>query len=112
MQCSIFKTQNIFKFIGYWFMGSSQKTDNIDYDSPWKEILELYLQDFMEFYFPQISKIIDWDKPLKFLDKELEKIVRDAKLKRRIADKVVEVALLNGKSMYILIHIEYSVLKP
>jgi hypothetical protein len=32
-----------------------------DYDSPWKEILEAYFRDFMQFFFPQIEIEIAWE---------------------------------------------------
>ncbi len=31
-----------------------------DYDSPWKDILERYFEDFMAFFFPEAHKNIDW----------------------------------------------------
>lgn len=33
-----------------------------DYDSPWKEILEAYFRDFMQFFFPQIETEIAWKR--------------------------------------------------
>jgi hypothetical protein len=41
-----------------------------EYDSPWKEILQLYFQDFMLFFFPQAYVEIDWTREPIFLDKE------------------------------------------
>jgi hypothetical protein len=32
----------------------------IDYDSPWKEILDYYFAEFMDFFFPQAYNDIDW----------------------------------------------------
>ena len=46
-----------------------------DYDSPWKEGLELYFKEFMEFFFLKIAFEIDWDRGYEFLDKELQSIV-------------------------------------
>ncbi|MEO1433310.1 MAG: hypothetical protein AAFV71_30435 [Cyanobacteria bacterium J06633_8] len=39
------------------------------YDSPWKEILQLYFQDFLLFFFPYIQAEVDWTKQPVFLDK-------------------------------------------
>ncbi len=75
-------------------------------DSPWKEALEKYFRPFMELFFPEIHDDIDWKKGYTFLDKELEKIVRDAKAGTRRVDKLVRVHLRNGKKTLILIHIE------
>src|SRR6056297_2844019 len=77
-----------------------------DYDTPWKDILEAYFPQFLMFFFPLVYANIDWSKGYKFLDKELQKIVRDAKTGRRYADKLVEVISLEGKKIAIIIHIE------
>ena len=51
-----------------------------NYDSPWKEAVEVFFPAFMAFFFPAIHAAIAWSKGYQFLDKELEKIVRDAAL--------------------------------
>jgi hypothetical protein len=38
------------------------------FDSPWKDVLEAYFQDFMQFFFPQIHADIDWSRGYDFLD--------------------------------------------
>ncbi len=89
------------------------KNDNIkqsnlpdDYDSPWKEALEIYFKDFMKFFFPWISDEIDWTRGYKFRDKEFQQIVRDAELGRRYADKLVSVWSTQGDEIKVMIHIE------
>ncbi len=77
-----------------------------DYDSPWKEIIEAYFREFMEFFFLVAADGIDWKKGYKFLDKELQKVVRDARLGRRLADKLVQVWQKNGKEAWVLLHVE------
>lgn len=77
-----------------------------DYDSPWKEAIEQYFQEFMTFFFPPLAPQIDWVRGYEFLDKELQKVVRDAELGRRWADKLVNVWLLDGSETWLLIHIE------
>ena len=77
-----------------------------DYDSPWKEALERYLPDFLALLFPQAHAGIDWSKGYEFLDTELQQIVRDAKLGRRLADKLVRVVDLSGHEDWLLIHLE------
>jgi hypothetical protein len=77
-----------------------------EYDSPWKEILEAYFQDFMQFFFPQIHDDIDWSRGYDFLDQELRQVVRDAELGKRLADKLVKVWKLSGEETWVLIHIE------
>ncbi len=77
-----------------------------DFDSPWKDLLEWYFEAFMEFCFPAIHAQIDWSRPYEFLDKELQKIVRDADLGKRFADKLVKVWLRDGQELWLLCHIE------
>ncbi|MEM9217858.1 MAG: DUF4351 domain-containing protein [Cyanobacteria bacterium P01_F01_bin.150] len=82
-------------------------TDNRNnYDAPWKEAIELYFHEFMDFFFPALEPQIDWQRPYEFLDKELQQIVRDADLGRRWADKLVKVWLVDGAEAWILIRIE------
>jgi len=79
---------------------------SIDFDSPWKETLEHYFEDFMAFFFPQASASIDWSRGYEFLDKELQQVVRDAGLGRRFADKLVKVWRKSGEEQWVLIHVE------
>src|SRR5690554_3671079 len=65
-----------------------------------------FFQPFMDFLYPHISTLIDWQQPVEFLDKELQKITRKSKNSRRYADKLVKVHFLNGSEKWILIHIE------
>lgn len=82
----------------------SRHTD--DYDSPWKEVLEHFFPAFMAFFFPEAHAEIDWSQRYEFLDKELAKIVRDANLGKRLADKLVKVRRVTGEEVWVLIHIE------
>ena len=77
-----------------------------DYDSPWKDLVEKYFQQFMEFFFPEIAVLIDWQKNYEFLDKEFQKIAVAATAGRRYADKLVKVNELNGREAWVLIHLE------
>lgn len=77
-----------------------------DYDSPWKDVLERYFQDFMAFFFPEAHADIDWSRGYRWLDTELRQVVRDAKLGRRFADKLVEVQRHDGEPTLVSIHIE------
>ncbi|WP_414515956.1 cytosolic protein [Nostoc sp. PCC 9305] len=77
-----------------------------EYDSPWKQILQLYFEEFMLFFFPQAHGEIDWTRQPEFLDKELEQVVRDAELGKRLADKLVKIYRIGGEETWILIHLE------
>ncbi len=77
-----------------------------DYDSPWKEILDKYLQKFLNLFYSSLHEDIDWNKGYQSLDKELAKIAPGAESGNCIADKVFEVSLKNGTVTTLLIHIE------
>ncbi len=65
-----------------------------DFDGAWKEALEQYFRPFLEFCFPDIATQVDWPKGFEFLDKELEKVVRNAKLGKLRADKLVRKTII------------------
>ncbi len=75
-------------------------------DSPWKSLIEQYLEEFIAFFFPNIHQLIDWTKDYEFLDQEFQQIVRDSELGKRLADKLVKVWKQNGKETILYIHIE------
>ena len=77
-----------------------------DLDSPWKEAIEHAFPEFIDFYFPRASRQIDWARGYTFLDKELQKIVRDGELGRRYVDKLVSVTTLAGEEDWLCVHIE------
>ncbi|QTA91234.1 Uncharacterized protein dnm_072980 [Desulfonema magnum] len=64
---------------------TDEKTQD-QYDSPWKELLERYFREFLEFFFPDAAEGIDWQRGHEFLDKEFQQAVRDAELGKRLAD--------------------------
>lgn len=88
----------------HFFM--TNKTPKTEYDSPWKQMLQLYFQDFMQFFFPQAHAQIDWSRGFVFLDKELQQVVRDAELGKRLVDKLVKIYRIGGEESWLLIHVE------
>ena len=77
-----------------------------EYDSPWKEALERFLAQFLEFFFPQVFQGVDWRRGYESLDKELQQVVREAELGLRLADKLFKVWRLDGEEAWVLIHAE------
>ncbi|HBE20650.1 MAG TPA: cytosolic protein [Cyanobacteria bacterium UBA11149] len=77
-----------------------------EFDTPWKDAIERYFPEFMAFFFPQANAEIDWTKNFEFLDKELQQVVRDAELGKRLVDKLVKLYRQNGEEAWVLIHIE------
>lgn len=81
-------------------------TNRQNWDSPWKEVIEDCLQDFLELCFPHIAEKIDWSKGYEFLDKELEKLVPHSIAKKRIMDKLVKLWGKTGTPFLALLHVE------
>lgn len=76
------------------------------YDLPWKAALKHAFGDFMAFFFPHLHPEIDWKRRPRFRDKELTGISFGGSADSMVADKLVEVRLLDGRVQWVLIHIE------
>ena len=70
---------------------SSQRKQSEDLDGPWKEALEHFLEWFLALCFPEVHAGIDWLRGYQSLDKEFQQIVRDARVRKRLADKLFKV---------------------
>ena len=68
-------------------------SERTDFDSPWEEILESYFEEFILFFFPKVHAEINWGKGYEFLDKELQQIMREADVGKRLVDKLAKVCL-------------------
>jgi Domain of unknown function (DUF4351) len=77
-----------------------------DQDSPWKHILRQYFREAMEFFFPDVAKVVDWQRSIEFLDKEFQQITPEAEIGKRYADQLVKVHRKRGKPLILLIHLE------
>jgi hypothetical protein len=75
-------------------------------DTAWKEVLDAYLKDCLDYCLPELSLLIDWGKPFTSLDKELQAITRGNEAGKRLLDKLFKVHLKNGQEQWILIHLE------
>ncbi len=89
--------------------GDADKRATDEYDSPWKEIIEIFFENLMVLLFPQIHACIDWSYPYESLEQELREVVRGAKAGPRAVDKLIKVRTLDGKPLYVFIHIEVQV---
>ncbi|EIC21088.1 RpnC/YadD family protein [Thiorhodovibrio frisius] len=85
---------------------AADTSEKPDYDSPWKEALEKLFPEFLALLFPAIHAEIDWSKGMQFLDKEFQKIVREASTTRRYADKLVGVTRRDETPVWVLAHVE------
>ena len=79
------------------------------YDSAWKEVIQKLFKLFLEFYLPALYEVIDFNKPVEFLDNELREITAGTDLGNREADVLVKVSLKNGYSSYIHIIFHFEV---
>jgi hypothetical protein len=77
-----------------------------DQDSAWKDLLDGCFPAFLEFFFPEIHRDVDWSHRWESLDKELSQIRPDLPGGTLYADKLFKVRLRNGRVRWILIHIE------
>jgi len=77
-----------------------------DFDSPWKEALDVCFQAFLAFFFPLIHNDIDWSRGFESLDRELQQLTPRAAHGRRHVDKLVKVWRKNGREVWVLIHVE------
>jgi len=80
--------------------------ERADFDSPWKEILEAYFPQAIQFFFPETAALIDWERPYEFLNKEFQQISREAEQGKRYADQLVKVWQRSGQELWLLIHVE------
>jgi Domain of unknown function (DUF4351) len=77
-----------------------------DWDGPWKEALDAYLQGMTELCFPDVAAAVDWSQAPVPLDQELQEIVRDAEAGKLRADKLYRVVMRDGTLSVVLLHVE------
>ncbi|MES2141781.1 MAG: hypothetical protein V4471_02695 [Pseudomonadota bacterium] len=85
---------------------SKNKQVRANHDSAWKDVLDAYFKEFMEFFYLEIAEKIDWAAGYEALDKELLAITTDAMVGKRFVDKLFKIKTLEGQEEVILIHIE------
>lgn len=84
----------------------SEPEPSSDYDSPWKEALELYFEQALSLLMPALHALVDWSKPVELLDKEFQALSHQLPSGRRMVDKLARVSGRDGSPMFILVHIE------
>jgi hypothetical protein len=84
----------------------------IDFDGPWKEALDLYLEEALAFFFAEAHLAIDWSRGYRPLDKEMQPIAPEGESGVQAVDKLVQVWLRDpagaevAAEVWVLIHIE------
>ena len=79
------------------------KKERVDSDQLTKRLVELFFKDFLEFFCPDLAKIIDFNS-VDFPNKELYSGMLEGE--KTISDVLAKVNLLDGQEQYILIHLE------
>ena len=77
-----------------------------DFDNSWKDSLDHFFESFIAFFFPKTYARIDWKRKYEFLDNEFRQVIEEAKLSKRLVDRLVKVWLKGGLELWVLIHIE------
>lgn len=77
-------------------------------DELWKGILDDVFEDFLRYFIPNADELFDFSKKFSFLDKEFNRLFSPEKnaFGVRFVDKLVKVHLKDGKSKFILAHVE------
>lgn len=88
---------------------SKKVQEKMEYDSAWKDIMEEHFESFLEFFFEDIHRDIDFSKGYEFLSQELRKITHGSKVGKKLADVLVKVYLKDGSQKYICIFIHIEV---
>jgi hypothetical protein len=88
--------------------GQADEINTTDYDSAWKDVIEELFEPFMEFFFPEAHRDIDFSKGIEILDSELRDIKPYGNVGKRYADELIKVHLKDGSTacICVFIHIE------
>ena len=76
------------------------------FDGPWKDIIDIYFEQFIAYCWPGKYPEINWNKGYMMRDKELTKITPQSQTGQKVADKLVEIYLKNGNPACIFLHME------
>ncbi|OYT74372.1 MAG: hypothetical protein CFK49_08675, partial [Armatimonadetes bacterium JP3_11] len=77
-------------------------------DTAWKLFLEQpgSLRCLIRHADPVLHELVDWQRGVEYLDKELQQITPQSATGRQIVDKLVRVSLTDGAEQWVLVHIE------
>lgn len=77
-----------------------------DYDSPWKQALDLWLDSFLALFFPEVHAAIDWSVPPEPQNSELAQFLPEDETGRLYVDHLVKGRLRSGVDCSLFLHIE------
>ncbi|MEQ8171141.1 MAG: hypothetical protein ABRQ38_19780, partial [Candidatus Eremiobacterota bacterium] len=76
----------------------------VDYDQLCKRLIKMFFKEFLDFFFPEMTEKIDFNKDPVFIDKEL--FSDQVEGEKTFSDILARVALIDGTEEIALIHIE------
>ena len=59
-----------------------------EFDSPWKESLDVYFESFLQLCFPAVHREMDWVRGYQSLEQELQKLSPQGETGLRVVDKL------------------------
>ncbi len=77
-----------------------------EYDSPWKDAIDIFFEAFIKMFFEDLHALIDWSYSPRMLDKEFQQIAAQSDTGERTVDKLVEVRMRSGETKWLLVHLE------
>jgi hypothetical protein len=78
-----------------------------EFDAPWKETLDHFLSELLQFFMPEVWGTIDWSVPPENLETELQKIIGDAAFGTTTADRLFKLKERDtADPIYLLLHVE------
>jgi predicted transposase/invertase (TIGR01784 family) len=88
--------------------GNDKKKPRKKNDELLKGAFEENFPDFLRFVYPHVDKVVDFDRGIDFMDKELFAIipVRDRKGDKRVADLLAKLYLRDGTEKWVMMNVE------
>ncbi len=77
-----------------------------DEDTAWKDACKRSPEEFLRFFFPNAAAKIDFSRPIRFLDKELNQASAAARIPGKAADLLFEAAKAGSRDELVYIHLE------
>jgi hypothetical protein len=93
---------------GRWQGVTEESQSRRDYDNLLKTALRDCFWDGLKLFIPKLWEAADKNKPVEFLDKELQKVAFDLEGGANRLDMLAKVVLLGGGEEYVLCHEEYQ----
>src|SRR5260363_463248 len=75
-------------------------------DEAWKDALDRYFPEFMQFFYAEIAHKIDWQAGHEMLDKELLALTTESMVGKRLVDQHIKVRFKEGQDGFVLLHVE------